>query len=132
VEVLAGIPLAREQVQLVQAMASALQRRAGGSTVVEPAARADIAQFDWPMHNNQQLDLGRAAASAALASFLGRRLEQGGLGLVLMGKSAAERIPLQALACPQVALRHSSADLLANPELKKEVWSDLKAFLERA
>ena len=54
-EDLGGRPLAREQVQLVQGMALAL---AGGP--IKP----DVAQFDWPMHNNRQLDLGAAAASA--------------------------------------------------------------------
>ena len=61
VEDLQGMPLTREQVQLVQAMAQALNRQVAASP--EPREsnglpRADVAQFDWPIHTNQQLDLG--------------------------------------------------------------------------
>ena len=127
VEELAGNPLAREQVQLVQAMACALQRAEQDGSTVEVAPRPQVAQFDWPMHNNRQLDLGVAAANAALASFLARRLEQDGLALVLLGRAAAERVPRSELACPQLVLRHSSAELLARPELKKQAWTDLRS-----
>ena len=134
VEELQGIPLAREQVQLVQAMANALQQADGGQPsgqggVTSP--RPDIAQFDWPMHNNQQLDLGEAAARAALASFLGRKVEQQRLGLVLLGTESARRVPVEELACPRVALSHGTLAMLADPSLKRPVWTELKSILRR-
>ena len=132
VEDLAGMPLAREQVQLVQAMAGALQNIAGGATVATSGSKPDIAQFDWPMHSNEQLDLGTEAAGAALSSFLRRRLELGDLGLVFLGEAAAQRVPSGQLSCDQVVLRHSSTELLVQPELKKQTWSDLKSFLGRS
>ena len=129
-EDLQGMPLTREQVQVVQAMASALKRVCKGpvSGDTTQAQKADIAQFDWPMHNNQQLDLGAEAASAALASFLTRRLAQDGLGLVLLGKAAAARVTARELGCDHISLPHSSADLLARPELKKQAWTLLKTM----
>ena len=130
VEELEGMPLAREQVQVVQAMANALQRVGKGPFNGDPtqARQADIAQFDWPMHNNQQLDLGADAARAALGSFLTRRLAQDGLGLVLLGQAAAARVTLGELDCHHISLPHSSADLLARPELKKHAWSVLRTI----
>jgi hypothetical protein len=132
VEELQGMPLAREQVQLVQAMANALQRMMKGASADAGTPKPDVAQFDWPMHNNRQLDLGPTAAGAALRGFLGRKLGGKGLGLVLMGEPAADRVPVRELGCEYVVLRHSSADLLADPRLKEQAWSDLKAFLGRA
>jgi len=130
VEELEGMPLAREQVQVVQAMANALQRVVRGPFPGDPtqARQVDIAQFDWPMHNNQQLDLGADAARAALASFLTRRLSQDGLGLVLLGRAAAARVTPGELDCHYISLPHSSADLLARPELKKHAWSVLRTI----
>jgi hypothetical protein len=133
VEELQGIPLAREQVQLVQSMANALQQADGGqpSGQEDVTSRPDIAQFDWPMHNNQQLDLGEAAARAALASFLGRKIEQQRLGVVLLGPASARRVPVEELACPRVALSHSTVAMLADPSLKRPVWTELKSILRR-
>ena len=68
----------------------------------------------------------------ALASFLARRLEQGGLSLVVLGQAAAQRVPRGELACPHVVLRHSSAELLARPEMKKQAWADLKLLPGRS
>ena len=46
-----------------------------------------VLQFDWPMHSNQQLDQGEESARAAVAGFIGRKLEEPGCrGLVLMGR----------------------------------------------
>jgi hypothetical protein len=133
VEELQGIPLAREQVQLVQSMANALQQADGGqpSGQEDVTSRPDIAQFDWPMHNNQQLDLGEAAARAALASFLGRKIEQQRLGLVLLGPASARRVQVAELACPRVALSYSTVAMLDDPSLKRPVWTELKSILRR-
>lgn len=134
VEDLRGMPLARDQVQLMQAMALALEQLSAHSPAPRESSglpRADVAQFDWPIHTNQQLDLGEEAARTALLGFLGRKIEQGGLGLVLLGTAGAQRVPLGELACPRVAVSHSTAELLADPSLKKKAWAELKSILNR-
>jgi hypothetical protein len=114
-------------------MANALQQADGGqpSGQEDVTSRPDIAQFDWPMHNNQQLDLGEAAAGAALASFLGRKIEQQRLGLVLLGPASARRVQVAELACPRVALSYSTVAMLDDPSLKRPVWTELKSILRR-
>ena len=132
VEELDGMPLAREQVQLVQAMAIALDHAAGGDSRTPSPASPEVAQFDWPMHDNQQLDQGKDAAGAALVSFIERRLAGNLSGLVLLGERTSGRVPLQALTCGHVVLPHSSADLLSNAVLKQQAWSALKPLRGRA
>ena len=127
------MPLAREQVQLVQAMAQALggvQESAGDAA--QPArARPEVAQFDWPIHTNQQLDLGQEAARASVAGFVGRKLEQQHCrGLVLLGEACKVRVPLEQLDCPLIISTVSTAQMLANPALKKQAWRDLLPFVE--
>ena len=132
-EELRDMPLAREQVQLVQAMARALQSVAPGEP--ESAGEAaevptQIAQFDWPMHSNQQLDQSAEAASAALASFVRRKAEQAQCrGVVLLGQACADGIPGQELDCPWAAISYGTADMLANSALKRQVWSELKELV---
>lgn len=135
-EEVTGMPLTTLQVQLVQSMALALQ--AGGATrsgatrsdATRPGtARADVMQFDWPIHTNRQLDQGEAAALAGVAGFLARRLEQySSRGLVLLGPSGAARVPVQELGVESVCTA-SSADMLVNPELKRQVWRDLQPLI---
>jgi len=130
-EELADMPLTTEQVQLVQSMAQALILHCDSSTeAVTTATPPDVArplveQFDWPLHTNHQLDLGAEAAQASVAGFVGRRLEQHGCrGLVLLGQSCAMRVPLQELKIHTVSTA-SSAQILAQPTLKRRVWHDL-------
>jgi hypothetical protein len=130
-EELAGMPLTKEQVQLVQSMARALvlyrePRTVTGTSAVHPgAAPPAVAQFDWPIHTNHQLDLGVEAAQASVAGFVGRRLEQHGChGLVLLGQSCAKWVPLEELKIFTVSTA-SSAEILAQPALKRTVWRDL-------
>ncbi len=134
-EELAGMPLTTEQVQLVQSMARALlQYREPGAEPVAAAARAgavraDVAQFDWPIHTNHQLDLGAEAARASVAGFVGRRLEQHGCrGLVLLGQSCALRLPLEEMNVLTV-ITASSAQILSQPALKRTVWRDLQPLV---
>lgn len=136
-EDLAGMPLTTEQVQLVQSMAQALvlnrePRTEAETSVVRPAmARPDVAQFDWPIHTNQQLDLGAEAARASVAGFVGRRLEQHGCrGLVLLGQSCAMRVPVEGLKTLTVSTA-SSAEILAQPTLKRTVWRDLLPLVSK-
>ena len=63
---------------------------------VKPAVEPEVAQFDWPIHTNQQLDLGEEAARASVAGFVDRRLgEHGCRGLVLLGQACVQRVPRQ-------------------------------------
>lgn len=112
--------LATEQLQLVVAIARALEHGAGEAA--EPA----VTQFDWPLHDNRQLDLGADEAAAALSSFLGRRLhERACVELMCLGQAAAERVAPLALSCP---VRHLPATkaLLRAPLRKRELWRELR------
>lgn len=127
-EDLGGQPLATEQVQLVQAMATALARLCGAPS---PAAqeRPVVARFDWPIHHNRQFDQGEDAARAALAAFVGRKLEQHSCrGLVLLGEPCRDRLPLAEFDTTPVGHTPGSAALLADPALKKTAWQDLLAL----
>ena len=113
-EDLDGQPLASEQVHLVQAMSLAISGKAD---------KADVAQFDWPLHSNRQLDLSEEAARAALGGFLGRRLEQFGCaGIILLGSTVNQRLDALQLPVKLVRCDHGSAQMLAKPSLKREVW----------
>ncbi|RLA52218.1 MAG: hypothetical protein DRQ98_10495 [Gammaproteobacteria bacterium] len=122
-EEMGGMPLATEQVQLVQAMVQALD--VVGQT--RPLKmRPEVAHFEWPIHTNAQLDLGEEAARASVAGFIGRKLEQQQCrGLVLLGEACKARVQLAQLDCPLVASTVSSAEMLGNPLLKKQAWRDL-------
>lgn len=130
-EALGDMPLATEQVWLVKAMAQALASYAAYSDD-EDAARgglgavqADVAQFDWPIHTNQQLDLGEEAARASVAGFVGRKLQQHQCrGLVLLGQSCEQWVPVGQLQVRSVATI-STAQILARPELKRQAWRAL-------
>ena len=125
-EEMGGMPLATEQVQLVQAMAQAIG--VAGNTRQEKT-RPEVAHFEWPIHTNRQLDLGEEAARASVAGFIGRKLEQQQCrGLVLMGEACKARVQLEQLDCALVATTVSSAEMLDNPLLKKQAWRDLLPF----
>lgn len=125
-EDMGAMPLATEQVQLVQAMAQALC--VAGNTQQEKM-RPEVAHFDWPIHTNAQLDLGEEAARASVAGFIGRKLEQQQCrGLVLLGETCKARVQLEQLDCALVATTLSSAEMLDNPLLKKQAWRDLLPF----
>lgn len=135
-EALEDMPLATEQVWLVKAMAQALaacaaysedEDAAGGS--LDPV-QTDVAQFDWPIHTNQQLDLGEEAARASVAGFIGRKLQQHQCrGLVLLGQPCQKWVAVEQLQVRNVATL-SSALILARPELKREAWRDLLPLLQ--
>lgn len=129
-------PLSPQQSQLVQAMAEALEMVYGNDSAVPGGrvpARAAASQFDWPMHSNQQLDQGEEAARAGLAAFIQRKLELADCkGLVLLGRACEERVPLEQLACPRVVRTASTADILRDPLLKKQVWRDLRSLIQSA
>ncbi|MDG2274002.1 MAG: hypothetical protein P8L39_17025 [Halioglobus sp.] len=123
-------PLTTEQVRLVHSMAQALllhQQALGHGTV--SAVQPEVAQFDWPIHTNQQLDLGAEAARASVAGFVDRRLGQYDCrGLVLLGQDCTQRIAGQHNSVTTVSTL-SSAEILVKPALKRQVWRDLLALV---
>jgi hypothetical protein len=131
-EELGGMPLATEQVRLMQSMARALCLAQGQeAAVVTTATRPDVAQFDWPIHTNRQLDLGEEAARAGVAGFLGRRLEQCGCqGLVVLGEPGRLWVLEKELNLP-VVNTSSTVEMLATPALKQAVWQDLQPLITR-
>jgi hypothetical protein len=121
VEELAQGALAREQVQLVRAMASAVSGQ-GDAPKVQ--------QFDWPLHNNHQLDLGEEAARAGVAGFLQRQIDQQGCrGLVLLGDGSSARVAVDMLGDITVVRTLDTLSLLADPRLKKQAWRDLQSIV---
>jgi len=121
-EDLGDMPIANEQVQLVVAMATAL--------VGKPVQHA-VAQFGWPMHQNQQLDQGREAAAMSLGSFVERQLSDGQCsGIVLLGQSIATRLP-ETLACSTRVSLPGTRDMLENPLQKRIAWSALQPHAQR-
>ncbi len=131
-EELAG-PLTTDQVRLVQSMAQALllcHQSPGGE--VKPAVQPEVAQFDWPIHTNHQLALGEEAARASVVGFVDRRLGQHGCrGLVLLGQACVQRVPRQQISIVTVDTM-SSAEILAQPALKRQVWRDLLPLVRKA
>lgn len=129
-EELGDMPLTAEQVQLLQAMALALRRCRGvAAPAASVATRPEVLRFDWPMHNNPQLDSSEQAARTGATAFINRRLEQYRCrGLVLLGHGCVERVLPDAIDAVMVSTA-SSAEILQNPSLKPQVWRDLLPLL---
>lgn len=120
VEDLDDAVLAREQVDLVASIAAALAHPE------VPSERPRVAQFDWPLHGNRQLDLGADEAAASLASFLNRQLdEHAGIELMCLGSAATARLRDLPLDCARRDLP-STRELLAEPLRKRELWAALR------
>jgi hypothetical protein len=110
-----------EQLELIAAMSRALQHP--GVVEEQPL----VAQFDWPMHDNPQFDLGREEAARSLEGFLGRQIEEGGVvELICLGDSAASRVSPLGLACARRRLP-STREILATPLRKRDAWRELRA-----
>jgi hypothetical protein len=125
-ESLGESPLASQQVLLIRSMAHALAIAKGLGSTFNRNERPDIAYFNWPMHNNTQLDNSVDAAKSGLAAFLARRLEaESYQNLVILGESCAQWVAGTTLAKPMVATA-STVQMLENPGLKIKVWQDLK------
>jgi len=118
--------LASDQVQLIAAMGRAL-------TLVNPhRAKAPneprVAQFDWPMHNNQQLDNSAEAARASASAFLGRKIQEYQCrGLVLLGKRCEQWLDTGIIDGRglSVVRTNSTQEMLVNSLQKAQVWRDL-------
>ncbi|MFT6366146.1 MAG: hypothetical protein ACJAUG_000732 [Halioglobus sp.] len=116
-ELPSGQALMRDQVQLVQAMATAM---GWGSR------KPEIAQFNWPIYTNNQLDIGEEAARGALGGFINRKLEQSGCrSIVLLGNTCARWVPVDQLSTDHQISTVSTTDMLREPSLKKKAWQDL-------
>ena len=124
VESLGDRPLAREQVQLIRGMARAVHGKADSPKV---------AQFDWPIHNNPQLYQGESAASAGVAAFLLRHVdEQKCRGLVILGEEAASLIDVSSLGGLSQVVTRSTLEMIDQPGTKRQVWTDLQPLVLRA
>ena len=95
-------------------------------------SKPDVTLFNWPIHNNRQLDLGEEAARAAVTGFVGRKLEQQLCSaLILLGRPSGERVAAAQLEGIPVVNTVSSAQMLADPVLKKQAWADLLPIVRR-
>lgn len=119
-EPLAGPELEREPLQLIRAMAFALQRKQESPQVI---------RFDWPLHSNRQLDLSAGAAAAALTGFVVRQVQDRQCrALVLLGQAAGEHLLQPELDGVPIVLLPATEELLANPQRKREAWLALTAL----
>ena len=124
VESLGERPLAKEQVQLIRAMARAVH----GS-----ADTPKVAQFDWPVHNNPQLDQGKDAASAALTAFILRHIdEQKCRALVVLGDDATDLFTGAETGGLSRIETCSTVQMIEQPGHKRRVWADLQPLVLRA
>lgn len=114
--------ISREQVTLIRAMTRALG-------LVDH--QVQVAQFDWPMHNNRQLDLGEEAARVALGSFVARQVEQQGCeAVILLGEASGRRLGELPGELPVVATA-GTGQMLSTPAIKRQVWQDLQPLRRR-
>ena len=115
-----------EQLLLVQSMAEAL-----GVLPRDAQSRGSSSRFDWPIHNNRQLDQGDDAARSSVTGFIQRKLDQLHCqGLVLLGSRCAARVSIEQLDCGQFVHTVSTAQMLQNPLLKRQAWQDLRPVLQ--
>lgn len=109
--------LAPERLQLIRAMAFALQRK---------PESPQVTRFDWPLHSNRQLDQGAGAAAAALTGFVLRQVQDRRCrALVLLGQAAGEHLLQPELDGVPIVLLPATGELLAAPQRKREAWQAL-------
>ena len=86
----------------------------------------EVANFDWPVHNNPQFDNSLEAAATSLGGFLDRlnttfHWEK----IFLLGESEITRFNLSGNLSSLVKLSISSREMLLKPETKRVFWSEL-------
>jgi hypothetical protein len=92
-----------------------------------------IAQLDWPIHNNPQLDQGEEAAKAGVAAFLLRHIEeQKCRALVILGADCGALVPSTPLSGINRVETCSTVQMLEEPGCKQQVWADLQPIVLRA
>jgi len=120
IEELSQAAVSRDQVHLVQAMVRALGL---------DNKKLDVSQFDWPIHRNAQLDLGDEAARAGLGGFVQRKASQEKCqGFILLGEACQSRLGSTQLDSSHCIRTISTARMLRDSSLKKQVWEDLQAI----
>lgn len=113
--------LAQDQLQLVAAMARALDHP------VKDDAAVAVTEFRWPLHDNAQLGLSADDATAALQGFLSRQLDENAcVELICLGDASRTLIADLAIPCARRAIS-STRDMLENPSIKGDVWKALRA-----
>lgn len=113
--------VSRDQVHLMRAMARALGLGEG---------ELAVSQFDWPIHNNAQLDLTEEAACAALGGFVYSKVEKGPCkGVVVLGADTLKKLNMSQLGIKHCVTTLSTAAMLATPELKKQAWIELQQIV---
>ena len=122
VEELTHSGVSQNQVHLIRAMAKALAL---------PDGEVEVSQFDWPIHNNSQLDLGAEAAAAALGGFVQRKVDRCG-GLIFLGSASQKRLERVQLELGLCARTVSTLEMLRQPLLKKQAWQDLQPLANRS
>jgi hypothetical protein len=122
VEELTNSGVSKNQVHLIRAIAKALAL---------PDGEVDVSQFDWPIHNNSQLDLGAEAAGAALGGFVQRKLDRC-RGLVFLGSASQQRLEVVQLELGLCVRTISTLEMLQQPLLKKQAWQDLQPLAKRS
>ena len=122
-EELPGAVLASEQVQLITAIGRALGL---------PQAQPAVAQFDWPIHTNQQFDLGPDAAASGLQGFVQRQLTDFDIkAVVLLGDECKTRLTAQQLNAERLLTTVSTRNMLERCELKRQAWQDLGPYASK-
>jgi hypothetical protein len=92
-----------------------------------------VAQFDWPIHNNPQLDQGETAARAGVLAFLLRHIEeQKCRGLVILGEETSAYVDVGGLGELSRVSTLSTLQMIEQPASKRQVWSDLQPLVLRA
>jgi hypothetical protein len=117
-----GRGLGPEYLQLLQAIAVALGMQAGPPV---------LEQFNWPMHTSTQLDRDDAAARGGLGGFLANRLERiQPAGVILLGEFAQAWFDRDLLSPLPIVDTVSGWQMLRQPALKRQAWSDLQVLRE--
>ena len=118
----------QELVDRIQRWKARVAAEEAGEAEAPPA----VSQFDWPMHNNSQLDRGEEASRAAVAGFVGRKLEQYSCrGVVLMGEGCPLRVDLGMLPQLHCVRTPGTLAMLSDPKLKQLAWTALRQLLQR-
>jgi hypothetical protein len=113
--------LAQEQLQLVAGIGYALMHPRPFEDAVT------VTEFQWPMHDNLQLDLGPEEARASLQGFLQRQLDDHAcVELICLGNAAADLLKGMRLPCAQRRLP-ASREVLGNPSIKRDLWQALRS-----
>ncbi|WP_439102491.1 hypothetical protein [Congregibacter sp.] len=113
--------LAQDQLQLISAMARALDHP------VKDEANVAVTEFRWPLHENAQLGLSSDDATAALQGFLSRQLEENAcVELICLGDACKTLLKDLAIPCARRTIP-SSRDMLKHPSTKRDAWKALRA-----